>query len=40
MGLPANYKLPAHHRLGVLMLGNAASPPVVHDVILALKKAA
>ena len=40
MGFPADYKLPAQHRLAVHMLGNAVCPPAAHDVILALKEAA
>lgn len=40
MGFPAEYKLPAQHRLAVHMLGNAVVPQVAADVITALKEAA
>ena len=40
MGFPADYKLPAQHRLAVHMLGNAVCPPAARDVLLALKEAA
>jgi DNA (cytosine-5)-methyltransferase 1 len=40
MGFPADYKLPAQHRLAVHMLSNAVCPPAARDVILALKEAA
>lgn len=40
MGFPADYKLPAQHRLAVHMLGNAVCPPVARDVITALRAAA
>jgi DNA (cytosine-5)-methyltransferase 1 len=40
MGFPADYQLPANHRLAVHMLGNAVCPPVARDIILAIKAAA
>lgn len=40
MGFPADYVLPAQHRLAVHMLGNAVSPPAARDVITAMLEAA
>lgn len=40
MGFPADYKLPAQHRLAVHMLGNAVVPKVACDVIQAIARAA
>lgn len=40
MGFPAGYILPAQHRLAIHLLGNAVCPPVVTDIIQALKAAA
>jgi DNA (cytosine-5)-methyltransferase 1 len=40
MGFPADYKLPAQHRLAVHMLGNAVARPAARDVILALEETA
>ena len=40
MGFPADYILPAQHKLAVHMLGNAVAPPVARDVINAVLEAA
>lgn len=40
MGFPADYKLPAQHRLAVHMLGNAVVPKVACDVIQSIARAA
>lgn len=40
MGFPEGYILPDQHRLAIHLLGNAVCPPVVTDIILAVKAAA
>lgn len=40
MGFPDDYILPQQHRLALHMLGNAVCPPVVTDIINAIKRAA
>ena len=40
MGFPADYILPAQHRLAVHMLGNAVCPPVAADIIKEIQRAA
>ncbi|WP_255374060.1 DNA cytosine methyltransferase [Vogesella sp. LIG4] len=40
MGFPAGYILPEQHHLAVHMLGNAVCPPVMHDIINAIREAA
>lgn len=40
MGFPDDYILPQQHRLALHMLGNAVCPPVVTDLINAIKEAA
>lgn len=40
MGFPSDYILPHQHRLALHMLGNAVCPPVVTDIINAIKRAA
>lgn len=40
MGFPAGYLLPATHKEAVHLLGNAVCPPVVRDIINAIKEVA
>lgn len=40
MGFPADYVLPAQHRLAIHMLGNAVAPPAARDVLTAMLEAA
>lgn len=40
MGFPADYRLPANHRLAVHLLGNAVCPPVAADIISEIRRSA